>query len=150
MIAHTRQSPGDNVVWSERFIPPTCPILCPRYCDVLYGVIVWTMQNMMTQHFKSIVTGEETKRAHWVCHGWEYYFDRYGCRRTGPPPGLNSVEALGFSPFHIDDIDFPGIRAAWWHTLPIFEARGIPRPGSIRLLPKWRLALKHYSLASPI
>lgn len=148
MIFEDNNQPPNALIWKPEYIPPICNPNCIRGCDVLYGIIHWTMSNPGTQSFIPTIWNPVRQQAVFFIHALEMYFDRYGCRRVSPPPRRESQITVATKFFQIEGVIFAGIPWAW--SIALEQFKGAPKPGSVRLLPKWKRTLRGLSLASPL
>lgn len=148
MIFKDSNEPPDALIWKPEYIPPLCDPNCIRGCETLFAIVVWKMSNPGTQSFIPTIWNPIRLQAVFTVQALEFFFDKYGCRRVGPPPLRASQETVATKMFQIENIPFGGIGWAWFLALEGWP--GVPKPGSVRLLPKWRTTLRGLSLASPL
>lgn len=125
-------------IWRPEWIPPVCPAGCVVGCEPLYGITIYDAR----PHFGH-TDGKGNIMVVCASVAYEYYFDRYGCRRDGPPPRRDNPATICWTQTVIRS-DRQPTNATIWDAVKRDLARcGAPKPGHVRLLPKWRDALTH-------
>lgn len=148
MIFKDSNEPPNALIWKPEYIPPLCNPNCVRGCDTLFGIIIWTMYNPGTQNFIPNFWNRVSMQAVFTIQAIEMYFDKNGCRTVSPPPRRESQITVATKQWQIEETTFGGIGWAW--NIALSGWTGVPRPGSVRLVPKWKRTLRGLSLASPL
>lgn len=141
MLELLRDPPDASNIWHAEWIPPYCPAACRPGCDTLFGITVYLFRKFPPRPRTNPLTLQPELRVPITAFAHEYYFDKYGCRRPGPPPRKDNPAVIAF---YADNVNPDSVRtppATWALVAEELQSRGAPEPGHIRLLAKWQDAL---------